>query len=76
MEQGAVFKSNRGQAIRLPRSVAFPDDVKQVDVVAVGRTRILAPAGELWDSWFAGEGVGPGFMPVREQPSDQEREGL
>ncbi|MDG0026916.1 type II toxin-antitoxin system VapB family antitoxin [Trinickia sp. Y13] len=76
MEQGAVFKSNRGQAIRLPRSVAFPDDVKQVDVVAVGRTRILAPAGELWDSWFAGEGVGPDFMPVREQPSDQEREGL
>ncbi|HTH72870.1 MAG TPA: AbrB/MazE/SpoVT family DNA-binding domain-containing protein, partial [Trinickia sp.] len=31
MEQGAIFKSNRSQAVRLPKSVALPDDVKRVD---------------------------------------------
>jgi antitoxin VapB len=76
MEQGAIFKSNRSQAVRLPKSVALPDDVKRVDVVAVGRTRILIPAGESWDSWFDGEGVSPDFMSARDQPGDQEREGF
>lgn len=74
MEQGAIFKSNRSQAIRLPKAVALPDDVKRVDVVAVGRTRIIAPAGESWDSWFDGAGVSPDFMIEREQPAEQERE--
>ncbi len=74
MEQGAIFKSNRSQAIRLPKAVALPDDVKRVDVVAVGRTRIIAPAGESWDSWFDGAGVSPDFMIEREQPVEQERE--
>ena len=76
MEQGAIFKSNRSQAVRLPKAVALPDDVKRVDVVAIGRTRILTPVGESWDSWFDGEGVSPDFMSMREQPGDQEREGF
>lgn len=74
MEQGAVFQSNRSQAIRLPKAVALPDDVKRVDVVALGRTRIITPAGESWDSWFDNEGVSADFMNDREQPEDQERE--
>jgi antitoxin VapB len=76
VEQGAIFKSNRSQAVRLPKSVALPDDVKRVDVVAIGRIRILTPAGESWDSWFDGEGVSPDFMSTRDQPADQEREGF
>ena len=76
VEQGAIFKSNRSQAVRLPKSVALPDDVKRVDVVVVGRTRILTPAGESWDSWFDGEGASPDFMSAREQPGEQEREGF
>ena len=74
MEQGSVFQSNRSQAIRLPKAVALPDDVKRVDVVALGRTRIITPAGEAWDSWFDGDGVTADFMAEREQPADQERE--
>jgi antitoxin VapB len=74
MEQGAVFKSNRSQAVRLPKAMALPDGVSRVDVVAVGRTRILSPAGESWDSWFDGEGIASDFMNEREQPADQERE--
>ena len=74
MEQGAVFQSNRSQAVRLPKAVALPDDVKRVDVVALGRTRIITPAGESWDSWFDAENVTADFMVEREQPADQERE--
>ena len=75
-EQGAVFLTNRSQAIRLPRAVALPEDVKRVDIVAVGRTRIITPAGETWDSWFDGELVTADFMVQREQPEAQEREPL
>ena len=76
MEQGTLFKSNRSQAVRLPKSVALPDDVKRVDVVVIGRTRILTPAGKSWNSWFDGEGVSPDFMSARDQPSDYAREGF
>ncbi|MDZ3993958.1 type II toxin-antitoxin system VapB family antitoxin [Pseudomonas sp. Teo4] len=71
MEQGAVFKSNRSQVIRLPKTVALPDDITRVDIVAVGRTRIITPAGESWDSWFDGEDASPDYMASREQPADQ-----
>ncbi|CAG8869447.1 Antitoxin VapB [Pseudomonas fluorescens] len=76
MEQGAVFKNNRSQAIRLPKSVALPDHITRVDVVAMGHTRIISPAGEAWDSWFDGENVSADFMSLREQPTDQERDGF
>ncbi|AIN60441.1 MULTISPECIES: type II toxin-antitoxin system VapB family antitoxin [Pseudomonas] len=76
MEQGAVFKSNRSQAIRMPKALALPEDVTRVDIVAVGRSRIISPAGESWDSWFEGDDVSADFMASREQPADQEREGF
>lgn len=74
MEQGAVFQSNRSQAVRLPKAVALPEDVKRVDVVVVGRARIITPVGEAWDVWFDGEGVTADYMADREQPADQERD--
>ncbi|WP_282349499.1 type II toxin-antitoxin system VapB family antitoxin [Pseudomonas sp. PS01301] len=76
MEQGSVFLSNKSQAVRLPKAVALPAGVKRVDVIAIGRTRILTPAGESWDSWFDGEGVTSEFMLDREQPAIQERDGF
>ncbi|ALN21823.1 type II toxin-antitoxin system VapB family antitoxin [Ectopseudomonas mendocina] len=76
MEKGSVFQSNRSQAVRLPKAAALPDDVKRVDVVSIGRTRIIAPAGESWDSWFEAEGVTRDYMSDRDQPADQEREAL
>ncbi|MCB5203768.1 antitoxin [Neorhizobium sp. T786] len=76
MEQGAVFRNNRSQAVRLPKAVALPDDVKRVDIVAVGRARVIAPAGEVWDSWFDGQAATSDFMSERDQPALQEREAL
>ena len=73
MEKASVFKTNRSQAIRLPKSVALPESVKRVDVVVLGRSRLIAPEGETWDSWFSGEKVTEDFMATRDQLSDQER---
>ena len=74
MERARIFKSNKSQAVRLPKPVALPDSVKQLDIVTLGRARLIAPAGEAWDSWFESEGVTMDFMCEREQPADQERE--
>jgi antitoxin VapB len=76
MEQAAVFKSNKSQAVRLPKQVALPEHVKRVDIVVLGRARLLIPAGEAWNSWFEEEGVSADFMSDREQPHDQERTGF
>ena len=76
MQQGSVFKSNRSQAVRLPKSAALDADVKKVDVVVLGRARLIAPSGESWASWFDDKPVSADFMTDREQPQDQEREAL
>ena len=76
MKSGAVFKSNTSQAIRLPKDVALPESVKRVDIIPVGRGRLIVPAGEGWDSWFQEEGVTDDFMASREQTVDQERESV
>lgn len=76
MERANLFKSNKSQALRLPKPVAYPDNVKQVDIVMQGRARIITPAGESWDTWFDGVGVSEDFMTDREQPIHQEREAL
>lgn len=72
--ESTVFMNNRTQAVRLPKSVALPDDVRRVDVVAVGRSRIISPKGEKWDAWFDGAEVSNDFMSDREQLESQDRE--
>ena len=74
--RASVFKSNRSQAVRLPKRVAFPDGVEKVDVMVLGNARLLAPAGETWATWFDGAGVSEDFMAARDQPLDQERPSL
>jgi antitoxin VapB len=76
MEQSTVFKSNKSQAIRLPQPVALPDSVKKVDIIRLGRARLITPAGEGWDSWFDAPSVSEDFMCEREQPGQQERDTL
>lgn len=74
MVQTTVFKSNTSQAVRLPKDVALPNDVKLVDVVAVGNRRIISPAGTAWDEWFENGAVSADFMRERSQPAAQVRE--
>ncbi|MBE9578919.1 MULTISPECIES: type II toxin-antitoxin system VapB family antitoxin [Moraxella] len=76
MTVASIFKTNQTQAVRLPKVVAFPDNIKHVDVKVVGNTRILSPAGSAWDYFFDHVDVPDDFMSEREQPMPQEREEL
>ena len=71
-----VFLSNKTQAVRLPKAVALPEGVEEVEIVAIGKSRVITPVGQSWDAWFAGKGVSGDFMTKRDQPSEQERESL
>ena len=74
MIQTKIFKSNQSQAVRLSKAVAFPDGVKEVEVIVVGNSRIITPANQSWDSWFDEGSASSDFMTDREQPLLQERQ--
>jgi len=38
-----LFRSNRSQAIRLPKAAEFPPEVREVEVVVDGDRRVLVP---------------------------------
>lgn len=46
-----LHEDMHGQTIRLPENATFPQNIKQVDVIIVGNTRILTPPGERWRLW-------------------------
>ena len=50
-----LFKSNKTQAVRLPKAVAFPDDVQEVEIIVVGSSRMISPVGHRWDDFFNGK---------------------
>jgi antitoxin VapB len=75
MSSSTLFISNRTQAVRLPKAVAFPADVRQVDILKIGRSRVIVPLGKRWDDLFlSGTRASEDFMPGREQPCAEERE--
>lgn len=71
MVETTLFKSNKTQAVRLPKDVAFPEDVKEVTIIRDGKRRIIAPADSSWDDFFAAPGIDLGD---RDQPAAQTRE--
>lgn len=77
MTRTKLFMSNTTQAVRLPKAVAFPDDVTEVEIVVDGEARIIVPAGHRIDYFFSHRvGVTDDFMQEREQPPIQERAAL
>ncbi|WP_288426761.1 type II toxin-antitoxin system VapB family antitoxin [uncultured Agrobacterium sp.] len=75
MATSTVFISNRSQAVRLPKAVAFPEDVHKVDVLKVGLTRIIVPQGSRWDDLFlSGPKATQDFLEQREEPALDKRE--
>lgn len=74
--EAAVFKSNRSQAIRIPKDLAFPDGVKKVTIVPVeGGGLLIKPAKRDWAEYFAsGPHVTEDFLVDREQGAAEERE--
>jgi antitoxin VapB len=66
-----LFRSNRSQAVRLPKDVAFPPEVREVAVLRDGRRRLIVPADSSWDDFFEVPGID---FPDREQPQAERRE--
>ena len=75
MTSSTVFTSNRSQAVRLPKAVAFPEDVHQVDILKIGRSRVIVPRGIRWDDLFLNRPrVSEDLINERAQPAAEERE--
>ena len=67
----SLFKSNRNQAVRIPKDMEFPEGVKKLIVRKVGNALIFTPPENLWDDFFDE----PGFdLGPRVQPPIQERD--
>lgn len=71
MIRTTIFQSNRSQAVRLPKDVAFPEGVRTVTVLREGKRRVIVPADAGWDDFFDAPGIDLG---EREQPAPQERD--
>jgi antitoxin VapB len=65
MTRTTLFQSNRSQAVRLPKAVAFPEGVHEVRILIEGKRRIIVPANAVWDDFFDGQSVD---LPERFQP--------
>jgi antitoxin VapB len=71
MSRTKLFLSNRSQALRLAREVAFPASVREVTILRDGERRVIVPADRRWDDFFDSPGIDIG---ERDQPDAQERE--
>ena len=77
MSISSVFNNNRTQAVRLPSHLRLPENVKRVQVRAVGQDRIISPLNNAWDSFFlSGPQVSDDFMTERASQTQAEREHL
>lgn len=71
MTRTTLFQTNRSQAVRLPKDVAFPEGVREVAILRDGVRRVIVPANAVWDDFFDAPGIDFG---EREQPLAEERE--
>lgn len=73
MTRTVLFKSNRSQAVRLPKDVAFPPGVKDVTILREGARRVIVPTNSVWDDFFDSPGID---LPDRMQPEVPQRDAL
>lgn len=72
-----LFLSNKSQAVRLPKAVAFPEGVSEVTIVTVGKSRLITPSDAIWDDFFDlsdSNVVSDDFINSRDQPEPEQRE--
>ena len=73
MTRTTLFRTNRSQAVRLPKDVAFPESVREVAILKDGVRRVIVPANVVWDDFFDSPGIDLG---EREQLPFPKRESL
>ncbi|WP_232678877.1 type II toxin-antitoxin system VapB family antitoxin [Nocardioides sp. R-C-SC26] len=65
----SLFLSNRTQAVRLPKAVAFDASVTEVEIAVVGEARIIRPAGSRVEVfWSSPIHISDDF--ARDQPAE------
>jgi antitoxin VapB len=69
-----IFRRNKTQVVRLPRAVAFPGEVTEVEIIAIGSSRLICPVGHRWDTFFSREAkVSDDFLAQRDQGTVEQR---
>jgi antitoxin VapB len=68
----ALFKSNRNQAVRIPKDMEFAEGIKRVVIKKDGDNIVISPVKSSWDDFFDRPPC-PDF-PERDQPQVQERD--
>jgi antitoxin VapB len=53
----SLFKSNRNQAVRIPKDMEFPEGVKNVYISKEGQTITVTPVNDFWDELFSRPGI-------------------
>jgi antitoxin VapB len=72
-----IFRSNRSQAVRIPKALAFPAGVEEVEIVRTGNSLTITPAGKRWADLFErGPRVSDDFLSERMDIEFPEREPL
>jgi antitoxin VapB len=70
-KHAAIFRSNRSQAVRLPKDFAFPEGIDKVVIRKVGKSLVLTPPNALWDDFFdrlpCPDFIEPDDLPVQER---------
>lgn len=69
----SLFMSNRNQAVRIPKDMEFPQNVKNVVIRKVGDSRVITPKDVLWLDYFDQAGVSD-FPERSPQGTYEERE--
>ena len=70
-----IFKSNRSQAVRIPKAVAFPEGVTEVEIVKVGDRLTITPVGKSWADYFEnGPFATEDFLSDREDAPPEDRD--
>jgi antitoxin VapB len=70
-----LFVTNRTQAVRLPKELAFPPEVTEVEIIRQGSGVLVVPKGKSWDDYFdRGTRASDDFMSNWEPLKGEERE--
>lgn len=71
MTSSTLFTRKGRQMVRLPKAVAFPENVHQVDILKIGHSRVIMPQGKRWDDLFqSGPRASEDF--IEERPRNKE----
>jgi antitoxin VapB len=73
MTQSTVFKNNKTQAVRIPKSMAFPDSVKKVKITRRDGSLVITAIDDSWEAYMNGPRLDDDFeRPPQPEPRKRE----